>query len=71
MQTTHNYFATPSRREALFGLGAGLGAVAMSSLLRGEEEFSFITTPSSYSESQTLHISHDGGWPFPYGYVRS
>ena len=30
-------FATPTRREALFGLGAGLGSVALTSLLRGAE----------------------------------
>lgn len=30
-------FATPSRREALFGLGAGLGSVALSSMLQGAE----------------------------------
>ena len=30
-------FATPTRREALFGLGAGLGSVALTSLLQAEE----------------------------------
>ena len=29
-----NYFASPTRREALFGLGAGLGSVAFSSMLQ-------------------------------------
>ena len=29
-------FATPTRRQALFGLGAGLGSVAFSSMLAGE-----------------------------------
>jgi hypothetical protein len=32
-----NIFATPSRRDALFGLGAGLGSVAFSSLLQGAQ----------------------------------
>ncbi|MFK8114633.1 MAG: DUF1501 domain-containing protein [Rubripirellula sp.] len=31
-------FATPTRREALFGLGAGLGSVALSSVLQGAGE---------------------------------
>lgn len=31
-------FATPTRREALFGLGAGLGSVALSSILQGAED---------------------------------
>jgi len=30
-----SHFANPTRREALFGLGAGLGSVAFSSLLQG------------------------------------
>jgi hypothetical protein len=32
---TDNSFATPTRREVLFGLGAGIGSVALSSMLRG------------------------------------
>jgi len=32
--TTHS-FATPSRRDVLFGLGAGLGTVALTSMLQG------------------------------------
>ena len=32
---TANLFATPTRREALFGLGAGLGSAALSSFLQG------------------------------------
>ncbi len=35
MKTPPNQYATPSRREALYGLGAGLGSVAFSSLLQG------------------------------------
>ncbi len=35
--TSVHSFARPSRREALFGLGAGLGSVALTSLLRGAE----------------------------------
>ncbi|NNE93825.1 MAG: hypothetical protein HKN23_19415, partial [Verrucomicrobiales bacterium] len=34
MKTPVN-FAQPTRREALYGLGAGLGSVAFSSLLQG------------------------------------
>lgn len=30
-------FATPTRRESLFGLGAGLGSVALSSILQGAQ----------------------------------
>ncbi|MEM6473251.1 MAG: DUF1501 domain-containing protein [Planctomycetota bacterium] len=33
---TKTVFATPTRREALFGLGAGLGSVALTSLMAGE-----------------------------------
>lgn len=32
-----NTYVTPTRREALFGLGAGLGSVALTSLLHGNE----------------------------------
>jgi hypothetical protein len=34
---TPNLYATPTRREALFGLGAGLGSVAFSSMLQGAQ----------------------------------
>ena len=30
-------FATPTRREAFYGLGAGLGAIALNSMLLGQE----------------------------------
>ena len=30
-------FATPTRRECLYGLGAGIGSIALSSLVRGNE----------------------------------
>ncbi len=33
----NSHYATPTRREALFGLGAGLGSVALTSLLRAAE----------------------------------
>ncbi|MGB7327474.1 MAG: DUF1501 domain-containing protein [Rubripirellula sp.] len=36
-ENRRNAFATPTRREALFGLGAGLGSVALSSILQGAE----------------------------------
>ena len=61
MQTTHNYFATPSRREALFGLGAGLGAVAMSSLLRGEEEFSVAGPHHVAKAKRCIFLMMEGG----------
>lgn len=32
-----SHFATPTRRDALFGLGAGLGSVALTSLFKGAE----------------------------------
>ena len=32
---SHHFHANPTRREALYGLGAGLGSVAFSSLLQG------------------------------------
>ena len=31
----NKHFAHPTRRDALFGMGAGLGAVALSSMLKG------------------------------------
>ena len=34
---TDNLFATPTRRDAILGLGAGLGSIAFSSLLQGDE----------------------------------
>jgi len=35
MKSTQNTIVTPTRREALFGLGAGLGSVALSSFANG------------------------------------
>jgi hypothetical protein len=32
---SHHFHANPTRREALYGLGAGLGSVAFASLLQG------------------------------------
>ncbi len=37
MKTSSHHFATPARRDVLFGLGAGLGSVALSSLLHGAD----------------------------------
>ena len=37
MRTSSHHFATPARRDVLFGLGAGLGSVALSSLLHGAD----------------------------------
>lgn len=40
MNSSHSLHATPTRREALYGLGAGLGTVALSSLLQAVENSS-------------------------------
>ncbi len=37
MNKPSQQFATPARREVLFGLGAGLGSLALTSLLRGAD----------------------------------
>ncbi len=41
MSPDDNYVATLSRREALYGLGAGIGSLAFSSLLQAEESLSY------------------------------
>ena len=41
MSPDDNYVATLSRREALYGLGAGIGSLAFSSLLEAEDSLSY------------------------------
>ncbi len=38
MKKSHSISASPSRRGFLYGLGAGLGSVALTSMLQGEEQ---------------------------------
>ncbi|MEO0445168.1 MAG: DUF1501 domain-containing protein, partial [Verrucomicrobiota bacterium] len=56
-----NTFATPSRREALYGLGAGLGSVAMTSLLRASEENSAVGPHHSARAKRCIFLMMEGG----------
>jgi hypothetical protein len=52
-------FATPTRREALFGLGAGLGSVAFSSLLQGATATSVVHHPAR--AKRCIFLMMEGG----------
>lgn len=54
-------FATPTRREALFGLGAGLGSIALTSLLRAEQNLQPSSLSLKPSAKRCIFLMMEGG----------
>ena len=58
--SSNNPVASLSRREALYGLGAGLGALAFSSMLQAEgEEFAGVHHPAK--AKRCIFLMMEGG----------
>lgn len=57
MNKPHNTIVRPSRREALFGFGAGLGSIALASLARGNNQ----TTHHTAKAKRCIFLMMEGG----------
>ena len=57
----------PTHSKDLSRLETPRSSLSVSRCMSTSAEYEDGKLRALYYESQTLHISHDGGWPFPYG----